>query len=57
MDKEQIKETVGKEVDQAKKQLGDAAKDAVPFFQKHKKAVIIAGVVLVVAVVLLVLIF
>jgi CHASE3 domain sensor protein len=57
MDKEQIKAKVEKEAQQLKDDYEKAAKDAVPFFQKNKKAVIVTGVVIVVVVLALILIF
>jgi len=47
----ELREQLQKEVDQAKKQLQDASQDAVPFYKKHKKAVLIAGAALLVLII------
>lgn len=57
MDKDQIKATVEKEAQQLKDDYSKAAKDAVPFFQKNKKAIIVTAVVLAVVVLALIFIF
>lgn len=52
-----LRDQLQKEVEQAKKEFKDASVDAVPFYKKHKKAVIISGVVLVIIVLSLLFIF
>jgi hypothetical protein len=49
----ELREQLQKEVEKVKEDMCCASKDAVPFYKKHKKAVLISGAVLVILIIVI----